>query len=123
MYAKAAPTAARKSAKNAPQRRRSAPHRTRTQPPLRKWASIKAAKVAGIAPENLSRIFTLGFTTREVGHGFGLHTAATAAQEMRGSLTSASDGLGRGATFTLTVPICEHTEEDHAADSPLKQAA
>jgi len=27
----------------------------------------------GIAPENLSRIFSHGFTTRKDGHGFGLH--------------------------------------------------
>src|SRR5262249_22719678 len=30
----------------------------------------------GIAPENLSRIFGHGFTTKEKGHGFGLHISA-----------------------------------------------
>ncbi|RYD72878.1 MAG: HAMP domain-containing protein, partial [Verrucomicrobiaceae bacterium] len=29
----------------------------------------------GIAPENLTRIFSHGFTTRKEGHGFGLHSA------------------------------------------------
>lgn len=58
----------------------------------------------GIAPENLTRIFGHGFTTRAYGHGFGLHSSALAAQEMRGSLTAASDGLGRGATFVLEIP-------------------
>lgn len=65
----------------------------------------------GIDPENLARIFALGFTTRESGHGFGLHSAATAAQEMKGSLVAHSDGPGRGATFTLTVPAVARTQE------------
>ncbi len=59
----------------------------------------------GIAEENLVRIFTMGFTTKPHGHGFGLHAAALAAQEMGGSLQAHSDGPGRGATFTLTVPV------------------
>ncbi len=58
----------------------------------------------GIAPEMLTRIFQYGFTTREDGHGFGLHSSALAAQELEGSLTVHSDGPGRGATFTLEFP-------------------
>jgi len=58
----------------------------------------------GIAPENLTRIFTHGFTTKEKGHGFGLHTSALAAKELQGSLTVRSDGPGRGALFTLELP-------------------
>jgi PAS domain S-box-containing protein len=58
----------------------------------------------GIPPENLSRIFNHGFTTRKDGHGFGLHSGALAAQEMGGSLIARSDGLGRGATFTVELP-------------------
>jgi signal transduction histidine kinase/HAMP domain-containing protein len=59
----------------------------------------------GIAPENLTRIFSHGFTTRQDGHGFGLHSCALAAMEMGGKLTAESDGPGRGATFTLEVPV------------------
>ena len=58
----------------------------------------------GIPPENLNRIFSLGFTTRPDGHGFGLHTGALAARELGGSLAVRSDGAGRGATFTLELP-------------------
>jgi PAS domain S-box-containing protein len=58
----------------------------------------------GIPPENLTRIFAHGFTTKKEGHGFGLHSGALAAQEMGGSLTVHSDGVGRGATFTLELP-------------------
>jgi signal transduction histidine kinase len=59
----------------------------------------------GIAPENLERIFGHGFTTRKDGHGFGLHNSALAAREMGGSLCAHSDGLGKGATFVLELPV------------------
>ena len=58
----------------------------------------------GIAPENLTRIFNHGFTTRTNGHGFGLHSGALAAKEMGGGLAAFSEGPGRGATFTLEIP-------------------
>ena len=59
----------------------------------------------GIPPENLTRIFNHGFTTRKGGHGFGLHSGALAAKEMGGSLTVHSDGPGQGATFTIELPV------------------
>jgi len=59
----------------------------------------------GIPPENLTRIFNYGFTTRKDGHGFGLHNGALAAKEMGGSLAAFSGGPGRGATFTLELPV------------------
>jgi ligand-binding sensor domain-containing protein/signal transduction histidine kinase len=59
----------------------------------------------GIPPENLTRIFNHGFTTRSSGHGFGLHGGALAAREMGGSLTVHSDGPGKGAAFTLELPM------------------
>jgi signal transduction histidine kinase len=60
---------------------------------------------AGIAPDNLDRIFGHGFTTRKDGHGFGLHSSANAANELGGSLTVFSDGPDRGAVFTLHLPL------------------
>jgi len=59
----------------------------------------------GIPPENLTRIFSHGFTTMRGGHGFGLHSGALAAKEMDGSLAVYSGGLGEGATFTLKLPL------------------
>ena len=59
----------------------------------------------GIAAKNLTRIFAQGFTTRKDGHGFGLHSGALAARDMGGSLSVHSDGVGRGATFTLELPV------------------
>jgi signal transduction histidine kinase len=58
----------------------------------------------GIPPENMSRIFNHGFTTRKNGHGFGLHNAALAAKEMGGALRVTSPGPGKGANFTLELP-------------------
>jgi len=58
----------------------------------------------GIPPENLTRIFGHGFTTRRNGHGFGLHSSALAIKELGGSLTAHSDGTGKGATFILLLP-------------------
>jgi len=59
----------------------------------------------GIAPDNLTRIFSHGFTTKKDGHGFGLHSGALAAKEMGGSLGAHSEGPGTGATFTLELPL------------------
>jgi signal transduction histidine kinase len=59
----------------------------------------------GIPPENRTRIFNHGFTTRPDGHGFGLHSGALATAELGGTLTVESEGLGKGATFTLELPL------------------
>ncbi|HVW19659.1 MAG TPA: ATP-binding protein [Opitutaceae bacterium] len=59
---------------------------------------------AGIAPDNMLKIFQHGFTTKKDGHGFGLHSCALAAREMAGDLLASSEGPGRGATFTLLLP-------------------
>ncbi len=61
----------------------------------------------GVAPENLTRIFSHGFTTKKTGHGFGLHGSALAAAEMGGALRVHSDGPGCGATFTIELPPAE----------------
>ncbi len=58
----------------------------------------------GIVPENMDRIFSHGFTTRENGHGFGLHSGALAARELGGTLKAFSRGQNQGATFTLSLP-------------------
>ncbi len=64
----------------------------------------------GIPAANLKRIFQHGFTTKPSGHGFGLHSSVLAAREMGGDLVAVSDGPGRGATFTLTLPLARSPE-------------
>jgi PAS domain S-box-containing protein len=66
----------------------------------------------GIAPDNLTRIFSHGFTTKKDGHGFGLHSGALAAKEMGGSLAAHSEGPGTGATFTLDLPLSSPKSAD-----------
>jgi signal transduction histidine kinase len=58
----------------------------------------------GIPEQNLDRIFQNGFSTREGGHGFGLHSSALAARDLGGSLHASSKGRNHGATFTLELP-------------------
>lgn len=58
----------------------------------------------GIHPDYLTRIFSQGFTTKQEGHGLGLHSSALAAQSLQGSLQAFSEGEGQGARFTLSLP-------------------
>jgi len=70
----------------------------------------------GIEPDVMRRIFTHGFTTKEHGHGFGLHSCANYMKEMGGEIRVESEGAGRGATFILRLPL-----ED--ADAPAQAEA
>jgi signal transduction histidine kinase len=59
----------------------------------------------GILQENLIKIFSQGFTTKQTGHGFGLHSSANAARQMGGNLQVNSKGNRQGSTFILTLPL------------------
>jgi Signal transduction histidine kinase regulating C4-dicarboxylate transport system len=76
----------------------------------------------GIAPENLNRIFTQGFSTRKGGHGFGLHSGANSARELGGSLTVHSEGPGHGARFVLELPI-DPEKNSASEDASIATAA
>lgn len=67
----------------------------------------------GIAAHQLVSIFSYGFTTRREGHGFGLHNSANVARLNGGSLHVASEGPGKGATFTLH--LLRHASFSHDA--------
>lgn len=72
---------------------------------------------SGVAAENLTKIFSHGFTTKADGHGFGLHSCANTINEMGGRLSAASDGPGLGATFTISIPFIEaSTYEERRED-------
>jgi len=68
-------------------------------------------------PENLTRIFSQGFTTRKDGHGFGLHSGILAAKHLGGTLTVQSAGVGCGAAFTLELPCQPPPAETKKASS------
>lgn len=55
----------------------------------------------GINPENLTQLFTRGFTTKKYGHGLGLSYCRTMMREMKGEIRVHSDGEGLGACFQL----------------------
>ena len=65
----------------------------------------------GIHPDNLTRIFSHGFTTKRDGHGFGLHYGALAAHGMGGKLSATSEGEGKGARFVLELPLVSPDQE------------
>jgi signal transduction histidine kinase len=60
----------------------------------------------GIGPENLVKIFDPGFTTKGVGVGSGLGLAICyrIVKEHGGRIEVQSE-LGRGSTFTITLPV------------------
>jgi len=60
---------------------------------------------AGIAPENIEKIFDPFYTTKEPGSGTGLGLAISArlAESFGGKLKVTSE-LGKGATFSLILP-------------------
>lgn len=64
---------------------------------------------AGLAPEDTERIFerfyrVTGLDRPAGGSGIGLTIARRLARLMAGDVTAASPGIGRGTTFTLTLP-------------------
>jgi two-component system, sensor histidine kinase ChiS len=59
----------------------------------------------GIRREDLQKIFNYGFTTKPQGNGFGLHSAANAMAEMGGTISARSEGIDRGATFLIELPL------------------
>jgi signal transduction histidine kinase len=86
------------------------------------WIAIDVVDTGyGIASENLVRIFNHGFTTKKGGHGFGLHSSACAAAAMGGTLSAHSDGAGRGAVFTLRLPVAGAASTVPAPDVPLER--
>lgn len=76
----------------------------------------------GIPANRLTRIFSHGFTTREDGHGFGLHHAGLLAQDMGGRLYAESEGPERGAQFTLELPYKLASHPSKAAPSRPPQS-
>lgn len=72
----------------------------------------------GIPHDHLTRIFDQGFSTRQDGNGLGLHTAWTTARELGGSLFVHSDGVGKGARFTLDLPVRPSDERGSGRMSP-----
>ncbi|EMI52135.1 multi-sensor signal transduction histidine kinase [Rhodopirellula sallentina SM41] len=86
----------------------------------------------GIAKDVLPKLKQFGFTTKNDGHGFGLHSCDLTAKALQGRLEIENNESGRGACFRLVLPlvlsreiefekVCAiQLEED--ADSPFDDA-
>jgi signal transduction histidine kinase len=59
---------------------------------------------AGVTRGELEKIFQPFYTTKKDGSGLGLSAALRIAQKHGGTVEAESDGAGRGARFTLTIP-------------------
>ncbi|HWS89752.1 MAG TPA: ATP-binding protein [Pyrinomonadaceae bacterium] len=69
------------------------------------WARVEVEDTgAGVAEEDLHRIFIPFFTTKSKGHGVGLALAHRVATDHGGTLSAANSPNG-GAVFTLRLPL------------------
>lgn len=70
----------------------------------------------GISSENITKIFQHGFSTQKTkgGKGFGLHHSICTIREMGGNIDVESNGLKKGATFSVFLPITREVPLDTA---------
>lgn len=59
----------------------------------------------GIPESKLVGIFNAGYSSKESGRGYGLHSSAILVQQMGGSIEALSDGLGQGSEIILTISV------------------
>jgi two-component system NtrC family sensor kinase len=72
----------------------------------------------GIPPETISKVFDPFVTTKSDGTGLGLSISYGIIREHGGTLTVASPA-GRGATFTIELPIEAGPPATAPADGPI----
>jgi signal transduction histidine kinase len=71
------------------------------------WAEIQISDTGvGIPPENLDKLFTPFFTTKEVGQGtgLGLNVSYNIIKEHKGTIGVKSE-VDKGSTFTIRIPL------------------
>jgi two-component system, NtrC family, sensor kinase len=68
---------------------------------------------AGVAPEDLPKLFQKGYSTKSqaTNSGLGLHWCANTLRALGGSISVHSEGLGRGTRFEILVPLREHSSQ------------
>jgi PAS domain S-box-containing protein len=76
------------------------------------WLRLRVADNGhGIEPAALSKVFDLLYTTKPGGSGLGLWLSRRIVQEHKGRMEVHSE-LGRGTTFTISVPGTESSSHD-----------
>ncbi len=63
----------------------------------------------GIAGTNPRMLFTAGYTTKKSGSGLGLHSTANFINGMGGQIRPLSEGIGKGTTMLVTLPLSSVT--------------
>ncbi len=92
------------------------------QEPGETWLDVMVSDTGtGIAAQDLSRVFDPFFTTKEVGKGTGLGLAICQSiiEQHRGTIEVQSEGMGKGALVTLSLPLAE-AEPVAAGESTLQ---
>ena len=68
------------------------------------WRCIEVEDTGvGVSDDDFDSLFSHGFTTKEYGHGFGLHSCKRLAGEIGGHIEVESGGPGKGARFRLFI--------------------
>lgn len=75
---------------------------------------------AGIAPENIKKVFEPFYTTKDRGTGIGLPTVRSFVNSLNGTLDLESS-RGRGTTITITIPGSAGCPREQPADAPSSE--
>ncbi len=72
-----------------------------------------ADDAAGIAAEDLPKLFQKGYSTKSqaTNSGLGLHWCANTLRALGGGISVHSEGLGRGTRFEILVPLREQSSQ------------
>ncbi len=73
-------------------------------PPDHLLLSVKDNGI-GFAPQERNNLFKFGYTTKEKGSGFGLHSCANYLIARNGSISAHSEGPGQGAEFVVRLAL------------------
>jgi PAS domain S-box-containing protein len=78
----------------------------------------------GLPPEMLTRVFDLfaqadrTLDRSEGGLGIGLTVARKLVEMHGGTIAASSEGLGKGSTFTVRLPVCDQVVVRHTSQTP-----
>ncbi|GIN61213.1 two-component sensor histidine kinase [Robertmurraya siralis] len=72
----------------------------------------------GMSKEQLSRVGTPFYSTKDKGTGIGLTISFQIVEQLKGKITVESE-VGFGTTFILSIPICKIDGNGHQAEHPL----
>lgn len=72
----------------------------------------------GMSKEQLSRVGTPFYSTKDKGTGIGLTISFQIVEQLKGKITVESE-VGFGTTFILSIPVCKLERNDQQAEHPL----